>query len=72
MEHPSPLRRRETKFPARVLAGQEDRLRATVNARPDATLMEIREALATTAALSTLWLELDRLGLTVKKNGTRR
>ncbi len=28
---------------------------------------EIREALPTTAALSTLWLEIDRLGLTVKK-----
>jgi len=64
--------RQQTKFRARVLAGQEDRLKATVNARPDATLMEIREALPTTAALSTLWLELDRLGLTVKKNGTRR
>ena len=24
------------------------------------------------AALSTLWLEIDRLGLTVKKNGPRR
>ena len=64
--------RKQTKFRARVLAGQEDRLKATVTARPDATLMEIREALPTTAALSTLWLELDRLGLTVKKNGTRR
>ena len=64
--------RTQTKFRARVLAGQEERLKATVNARPDATLSEIREALPTTAALSTLWLELDRLGLTVKKNGTRR
>jgi hypothetical protein len=35
-------------------------------------LAELREALPTTAALSTLWLEIDRLGLTVKKNGTRR
>ena len=64
--------RQQTKFRARVLAGQEDRLKATVNARPDATLAEIREALPTTAALSTLWLELDRLELTVKKNSTRR
>jgi transposase len=64
--------RKQTKFRARVLAGQEDRLTATVNARPDATLAEIREALPTTAALSTLWLAVDRLGLTVKKNGTRR
>ena len=64
--------RKQTKFRPRVLAGQEDHLQATVNARPDATLAEIREALPTTAALSTLWLELDRLGLTVKKNRSRR
>ena len=64
--------RKPTTFRRRVLAGQEDRLRATVEARPDATLMEIREALPIRAALSTLWLELDRLGLTVKKNGARR
>ena len=47
--------RKQTTFRRRVLAGQEERLKATVNARPDATLIEIREALPTTAALSTLW-----------------
>jgi hypothetical protein len=35
-------------------------------------LAELREALPTTAALSTLWLEIDGLGLTVKKPRTRR
>jgi transposase len=64
--------RRQTKFRSRVLAGQEQRLAALITARPDATLAELREALPTTAALSTLWLEIDRLGLTVKKNRTRR
>jgi transposase len=64
--------RKPTKFRSRVLAGQEDRLAALVAARPDATLAELRDMLATTAALSTLWLEIDRLGLTVKKNSTRR
>ena len=64
--------RKPTKFRSRVLAGQEERLKALVNAKPDATLAELREDLPTAAALSTLWLELDRLGLTVKKNGTRR
>ena len=64
--------RKQMKFRARVLAGQEVRLAAVIAARPDATLTEIREALSTTAALSTLWLEIDRLGLTVKKNRTRR
>ena len=64
--------RKQTKFRSRVLAGQEERLRALIAGRPDATLAELREALPTTAALSTLWLEIDRLGVTVKKNGTRR
>jgi hypothetical protein len=54
------------------LAGQEDRLKALVLAQPDATLAELRDQLPTTAALSTLWTELDRLQLTVKKNGTRQ
>jgi transposase len=64
--------RKQTKFRARALAGQEDRLKSLVTAQPDATLAELRDALPTTAALSTLWGELDRLGLTVKKNRTRR
>ena len=64
--------RQQTKFRHRVLEGQEDRLIFLITARPDATLAELREALRTTAALSTLWLEIDRLGLTVKKNRTRR
>ena len=64
--------RPQTKFRSRVLAGQEQRLLALITAQPDMTLVELREALPTTAALSTLWLEIDRLGLTVKKNRTRR
>jgi len=64
--------RRQTKFRRRVLAGQEDRLAALIAARPDATLVEIREALPTTAAVSTLWRAIDQLDLTVKKNRTRR
>jgi transposase len=64
--------RKQTKFRSRVLAAQEERLKALVTAKPDATLAELREALPTTAALSTLWLALDRLRLTVKKNRTRR
>src|SRR3990170_4026529 len=64
--------RTQTKFRARVLAGQEARLAALITAQPDATLAELREALPTTAALSTLWLEIDRLGLTVNKTRTRR
>jgi transposase len=64
--------RPQTKFRSRVLAGQEQRLAALIAAKPDITLSELREALRTTAALSTLWLEIGRLGLTLKKNRTRR
>lgn len=64
--------KRQTKYRSRVLAGQEARLEALILARPDATLAELRDALPTTAALSTLWREIDRLGVTVKKNRTRR
>jgi transposase len=64
--------RRQTKFRARALAGLEQRLAALVAARPDATLAELRDALPTRAALSTIWREIDRLHLTVKKNATRR
>ena len=64
--------RKQTIFRRRLLAGQETRLQALVAATPDATLAELRAQLPTTAALSTLWTELDRLGLTVKKNGTRQ
>jgi transposase len=64
--------RKQTKFRGRVLAGQEARLTALITAQPDATLAELRAALPTAAALSTLWREIDRLRLTVKKNRTRR
>jgi transposase len=63
---------KQTKFRGRVLAGYEAQLAALVAARPDATLAELREALRTSAALATVWRELDRLQLTVKKNDSRR
>jgi transposase len=64
--------RKQTKFRERVLAGHATQLAALVAARPDATLVELREALRTSAGLATIWRELDRLQLTVKKNGSRR
>jgi transposase len=64
--------RRQTKFRARTLAAQEDRLRALVTAQPDRTLAELREALPTAASLSTIWRALGRLRLPLKKYGTRR
>ena len=65
--------RRQTKFRQSALDGdQQVRLRALILGQPDATQAELREALPTTAALSTLWRTIDRLGITVKTNGTRR
>jgi transposase len=63
---------KQTRFRRRVLEGQEDRLRALVTAQPDATLAELRDALRTSAALATIWRELNQLDLTVKKNRSRR
>jgi len=65
--------RKQTKFRGRALSSDEEmRLVALITATPDATLAELQHALPTRAALSTLWRTIDRLGLTVKKNGTRR
>ena len=64
--------RPETVFKKQAFAGQEDRLRAQVTAQPDRTLAELRDALQSSASLSSVWRALDRLQLTVKKNGTRR
>ena len=65
--------RRQTTFRRRALTvDEEGRLVALITARPDATLAELRDALPTTAALSTLWRVIDRCALTVKKNRTRR
>ena len=64
--------RKQTKFRGRTLAGHEAHLQALVAAQPDATLAELREQLPPRPALSTLWTELDRLGLTLKKNRTRQ
>jgi len=62
-----------TKFRGRALASEEtDRLAALIAARPDATLAELREALRTTAGLTTIWRALHQRDFTLKKNGLRR
>lgn len=58
-------------FKKQALAGKEDQLRALVAAKPDQTLAELREALCSSASLSSVWRALDRLELTLKKNRTR-
>jgi transposase len=65
--------RKQTKFRSRALSdGEKARLVALITARPDTTLAELQQALPTRAALSTLWRAIDRRGLTLKKNRTRR
>ena len=64
--------RQQKVFKKHALAGQEDRLRALVTAKPDQTLAELRDALRTAASLSSIWRALDRLKLTLKKNRARR
>ena len=62
-----------TKFRGRALAAADlHRLATFIAARPDATLEEIREALRTSAGLTTIWRACHQLDLTLKKNGTRR
>lgn len=62
-----------TKFRSRALvAADMDRLATLVAARPDATLVELREALRSSAGLTTIWRALNQLDLTIKKNGVRR
>ena len=64
---------KQTTFRRRALVRAEmDRLAALVAARPDATLAELRDALRTSAGLTTIWRTLNQLDLTLKKNGTRR
>ena len=64
--------RHQKVFKKQAFAGQEDRLRALVDAQPDRTLAELRETLHSSASLLAVWRALDRLQLTLKKNGTRR
>lgn len=58
---------KETRFRTRRFAGHEGHLRAIIAAPPHRTLVEIRAALGVPVALSTLWTELDRLRLPLKK-----
>ena len=64
--------RQQTRWRTPILAGREEEIRGLVQARPDRTLVELRAALKTSAAISTIWRTLDRMAITVKKIGTRR
>jgi transposase len=57
--------------PRPKLEPQMQRLAALIEAQPDRTLAELKDALATAVSLPTVWRAVDALGYTVKKNGTR-
>jgi hypothetical protein len=61
------MRPQQTVFKRHAFAGQEAALRALVAVQPDQTLAELRDALHSTASLSSVWRALDRLQLTRKK-----
>lgn len=63
--------RKQTRWRPLLLAGHIDQLRALIAAQPDRTLVELRAALQTPVGLATIWRAIERLDLTVKKNGTR-
>ncbi len=61
--------RKQTKFRRRVLAGQDDRLRALVTAQPDATLAELRDRLRTSVALAKRYTPTNNGALTSRCSG---
>jgi len=63
--------RKQTRWRTPILTPDLPRLAQLVAAQPDRTLAELREALGTTASVTTIWRALVRLSITIKKNGTR-
>jgi len=57
--------------PHPMLAPHLTTLARLIQARPDRTLIELKDALGTAASLPTIWRAVTALGFTVKKNGTR-
>lgn len=58
--------------PQPALAEHTRLLRDLVKARPDATLVELREELPVRVGLTTVWKSLRWLGMTLKKEGHSR
>ena len=57
--------------PRPVLAPHLATLAALIQEQPDRTLADLQAALPTPASLATIWRAVTKLGLTLKKNGTR-
>lgn len=63
--------KKQTRWRTPILTPDVPRLEALIAEQPDRTLAELREALGTSASLTTIWRTIARLGITIKKNGTR-
>lgn len=61
--------RKQTRWRTPILTPDLPRLATLIAEQPDRTLAELRQALGTSASLATLWRAIDRLAITVKKNG---
>jgi transposase len=61
----TPRVQRHGPVPLAVTHGEQ--IRQAIKEQPDATLMELRQKLGLTIALSTLWCAVAALGLTLKK-----
>jgi len=59
--------RRQSAGPRPSWDAYADRLREAIRQTPDATLVELRDRLELTVALSTLWRAVAAIGLSVKK-----
>jgi transposase len=53
--------------PPPKLARRLQELRVLIDAQPDRTLVELKEALGTDAGLATIWRAVTALGFTIKK-----
>ena len=63
--------RKQTRWRTPILQPQRPRLETLIQEQPDRTLAELKDALATSASLPTIWRMVTKLGFRLKKNGTR-
>lgn len=63
--------RRQTRWRTPILTPDLPRLVALITEQPDRTLAELQQALGTSASLATIWRAIERLAITIKKNGAR-
>ena len=63
--------RQQTRWRTPILAGREEEIRGLVQARPDRTLVELRAALKTSAAISTITAPAVRMASIASSKFTR-